>query len=74
MGVIQPVINQLACYIYVFLFFGILIGAVVADLLGKVTKGIQEQLEPFHKFREGLEKNLFLHEENKDSTRAADPN
>ena len=30
------VINQLACYIYVFLFFGIVIGAVVADLLGKV--------------------------------------
>jgi len=74
MGVIQPVINQLACYVYVFLFFGILIGAVVADLLGKVAKGIQEQLEPFHKFREGLEKNLFLQEENKDSTKAADPN
>lgn len=74
MGVIQPVINQLACYIYVFLFFGIVIGAVVADLLGKVTKGIQEQLQPFHKFREGIEKNLFLQEETKHSTKAADPN
>lgn len=36
------VINQLTCYIYVFLFFGVVISVIVTDVLSKACQGAHE--------------------------------
>eukprot|EP00438_Fugacium_kawagutii_P009005 Skav217161 [mRNA] locus=scaffold566:114505:123659:+ [translate_table: standard] len=73
MGVIQPVINQLTCYIYVFLFFGVVISVIVTDVLSKVKKQAQESLAPVLRFLDKIEghpllpEDLNLKEANKES-------
>lgn len=62
MNVIQPVMNQLACYIYVFLFFGIILSVIVTDVLGKVKRQAQQSLEPVLRFLEKIEGQRLLPE------------
>lgn len=62
MEVIQPVMNQLACYIYVFLFFAIILSVIVTDVLGKVKRQAQQSLEPVLRFLEKIEGHPLLPE------------
>lgn len=62
MEVIQPVMNQLACYTYVFLFFGIVVSVIVTDVLGKVKRQAQQSLDPVLRFLEKIEGRPLLPE------------
>lgn len=62
MEVIQPVMNQLACYIYVLLFFGIILSVIITDVLGKVKRQAQQSLEPVLRFLEKIEGHPLLPE------------
>ncbi|CAK9011221.1 unnamed protein product [Durusdinium trenchii] len=52
--IIQPVINQLTCYVYVFVVFGTVTAVIISDLTSQALKTFKDQLQPLHKLREQL--------------------